>query len=290
MNKLFCPDQFIKFNMELAVMLGDDRQALLLSTFNYWIERNERENINFKDGYHWVYNSYKGWQEKYFPCWSESKVKKLILELEKQKILISDNHNKLAIDKTKWYRINHTLLEQKYEEFKKERPLVQNELSNGSKQTVEQSEMNQPLPESTSKNTSSSSICDESGGMPTSDRNGDSVPTEEVPHTSSADDVSLIADEFLRLRGGFFLSPRDQQEVIEVVEQGVKASDAIVWLSEIFTSYNANAVHNRKKISSFSYCSPGLLDRHYAKYHAPVKQANTSRTKKQHRLEDFDLD
>lgn len=88
----------------LAVKVGLN-EAIVLQQFHYWLQRS----TNVRDGYKWVYNSYKEWN-KQFPFWGLNTLKRAITSLEKSGYLISGNYNKAGFDKTKWYRINYELL------------------------------------------------------------------------------------------------------------------------------------------------------------------------------------
>lgn len=88
----------------LAVKVGLN-EAIVLQQFHYWLQRS----TNIRDGYKWVYNSYKEWN-KQFPFWGLNTLKRAITSLEKSGYLISGNYNKAGFDKTKWYRINYDLL------------------------------------------------------------------------------------------------------------------------------------------------------------------------------------
>ncbi len=89
----------------LAVKVGLN-EAIVLQQFHYWLQRS----TNVRDGYKWVYNSYKEWN-KQFPFWGLNTLKRAITSLEKSGYLISGNYNKAGFDKTKWYRINYELLD-----------------------------------------------------------------------------------------------------------------------------------------------------------------------------------
>lgn len=104
-SKLFLDVHPILVNQELAIRIGLN-QAVVLQQIHYWIEKNRANNRNFFDGYYWTYNSFEKWQ-KQFPWWSLSTIKRIFADLEKRKLLVSGNYNKLKIDRTKWYRINY---------------------------------------------------------------------------------------------------------------------------------------------------------------------------------------
>jgi len=90
------------FDTEIAEEL-DIESAIILSNFTYWILKNIANNKNIHDGKAWTYNSYET-LEKLFPYIKKDKIKRVILSLEKQDILVSRiDLNKSKFDKTKWY-------------------------------------------------------------------------------------------------------------------------------------------------------------------------------------------
>lgn len=93
---------------ELAQAIGLN-EAIVLQQVHYWCLHSEKTGNNFRDGYYWVYNSYREWQQQ-FPWWSERTIKSIFSRLEHNGLLISGNYNKLRMDRTKWYRIDHDIL------------------------------------------------------------------------------------------------------------------------------------------------------------------------------------
>jgi len=91
---------------DMAVKLGL-YEAFVLQQVHYWLLQSKHEI----EGRMWVYNTYEDWN-KQLPFMSLSTVKRAILKLEKQGILISGCFNKFRIDKTKWYTINYDLLDE----------------------------------------------------------------------------------------------------------------------------------------------------------------------------------
>lgn len=83
-------------------------EAIILQQLHYWIE-NPKAGVS-KDGYKWVHNTYKEWQEN-FPFWSESGIEKIIMRLEKSGLVISAQFSPNPWDKTKSYRIDYDVLE-----------------------------------------------------------------------------------------------------------------------------------------------------------------------------------
>ena len=52
------------------------------------------------------YDRYNEWQEQ-FTFWSPKTVKRIILKLENNGIVLSGNYNQQKTDRTKWYTINY---------------------------------------------------------------------------------------------------------------------------------------------------------------------------------------
>ena len=106
MNKvLLLSDKYpIYFSAEIAKKIGLN-EAIVLQQIHSWVLNNKKNNINFKDGYYWTYNSYKKW-DKVFIFLSESTIIRTIKKLEKSNLLIVKNYNKMKGDRTRWYRVN----------------------------------------------------------------------------------------------------------------------------------------------------------------------------------------
>lgn len=104
MNSLLISEPPLQVLPSLAEKVGLN-EAIVLQQFHYWLERSN----NVQDGYRWIYNSYKKWNEQ-FPFWSNATLRRTINSLEKQGVLITANYNKAGFDKTKWYRIDYEWL------------------------------------------------------------------------------------------------------------------------------------------------------------------------------------
>jgi hypothetical protein len=85
----------------LAKAIGIN-EALFVQQIHYWLVKSK----NIHDGQRWVFNSYPKWQEQ-LPWLSVVGIKGIVRRLEKEKIIITGIFNKLAMDKTKWYRVNY---------------------------------------------------------------------------------------------------------------------------------------------------------------------------------------
>ena len=153
MTKYLIDDQPLIVLPKLAQRVGLN-ESLFLQQLHYWLLQKR----NIRDGYYWAFNSYPEWL-KQFPFWSESTLKRTVNSLEKSGLVITGNYNSMKIDKTKWYRIDYKVLKEitsDIEEFDGKASndeSVQNDLTNGSKRTDEDIDLNRPIPEITTETT-----------------------------------------------------------------------------------------------------------------------------------------
>ena len=82
-----------------AVMYGIN-EAVVLSQLRHWCSKPHQD----KDEKHWVYNSYKQWQEV-MPWMSESTIKRVITKLEGLGLIVSEQRSTNE-GKVKFYRLN----------------------------------------------------------------------------------------------------------------------------------------------------------------------------------------
>lgn len=88
------------FSRAIACELGYD-EAIVIQQIHY-TATNER------DGRLWAYNTSKDWQEKHFPFWSESKVKRVFSRLESLGVVLKTaRYNHFGFDRTLWYAIDY---------------------------------------------------------------------------------------------------------------------------------------------------------------------------------------
>ena len=95
----------VVIDRELATVIGLN-EAIILQQMQYWIKKSEH---NF-DGKTWIYNSVSQWK-KQFPFWSESTIDRTIRSLDKLGLLFIGNYNRDRRDRTKWYSINYSQLD-----------------------------------------------------------------------------------------------------------------------------------------------------------------------------------
>lgn len=93
------------FRVEDAVNHGVDK-AVILSNLRFWLSLNKdkKSKPHCHDGYYWVYNSAKE-LATLFPYFTQSKVQRLLKQLEKDKVILVGNYNKVKYDRTRWYSL-----------------------------------------------------------------------------------------------------------------------------------------------------------------------------------------
>lgn len=103
--KLLIDEQPLQLLPSLVNLVGMNGAVFLQQLhFRSLISRNVAE------GHVWIYKTYSDWTEE-FTFWSSNTIRRIINDLEDKGYVISTNkHNKLKIDKTKWYRIDYTKL------------------------------------------------------------------------------------------------------------------------------------------------------------------------------------
>jgi len=149
MSKLLIDEKPIMILPELAQKIGL-HEAVLLQQIHYWLESSEHK----REGKKWIYNTYPEWQ-KQLPFWSESTIKRAILSLEKQGLILTGNFNRKKMDKTKWYTVDYKVLEGLGTD---EQTLLtsstdQHDMNSGSDWPMEEVIVTQAIPESTTEST-----------------------------------------------------------------------------------------------------------------------------------------
>ena len=156
-NELFVDkSKTLIINTDLALVLGDLNEAIVLNQLNYWLGINRKAGKNFIDDRYWVYNSYSDWKAKDFPYWSEKTIQRTFTRLENKGVVVSANYNKLGIDKTKWYTIDTEKLQELVDEFNSHEDKMTNRQDNMTdrqdKMTCREGQCDRPLPEITTEN------------------------------------------------------------------------------------------------------------------------------------------
>ena len=108
-SHLLINEQALQVLPSLAVAIGLN-EAIALQQIHYWLNNAKNAGRIDKDGNKWVYNTYSQWKEDNFPFWSEDKIQRIFLSLEKQEVLISRQLDAKMRDMTKFYRIDYDKL------------------------------------------------------------------------------------------------------------------------------------------------------------------------------------
>lgn len=91
------------FDDEIAACIGLN-EAIMLNSFDYWVQKNKDNEINFHDGHYWTYNTLEAFK-KQFPFWSIRTIKRIIRSLKKNGYISTACYNKPSTDRTSWYTI-----------------------------------------------------------------------------------------------------------------------------------------------------------------------------------------
>lgn len=92
------------FNIHIAKELGIE-EAVVISNFQWWLNKNAANGINQHDGRTWTYNTQEA-LVKLFPYMNRNKIRYVIDGLVKSGILVKGNYNKSTYDRTVWYAFN----------------------------------------------------------------------------------------------------------------------------------------------------------------------------------------
>ena len=151
----------ISFNMDIASEHGVD-VAIMVHHIAFWNARNEANKKTQKDGIGWTYNTYEAFS-KLYPFWSPSQTKRILTKAKKQGAIKTANFNKKNYDRTLWYSITDSIrdlyeisshrTDENVKSKGRNRPMHETESSKGIDESV------QPIPVSTTVNTSVSTSC-----------------------------------------------------------------------------------------------------------------------------------
>lgn len=190
-------------NTDLALVLGDLNEAIVLNQLNYWLEINKKAEKNLVDGKYWVYNSYSDWRINNFPYWSEKTIQRTFTRLENKGVVVSANYNKLAIDKTKWYTIDTEKLQELVDEFESDKDNMTNRhdsmTDRQDKMSCREGQSDRPLPEITTENINRDYITENKYALSESkdSSRGDIYAFSTEKGGSKSDVIKNIAVEFV---------------------------------------------------------------------------------------------
>ena len=84
-------------------------EAIFLDAILFWYRTNRANNLNFRDGRWWTYNSIKA-LETVFPWWSAKQVRRIAASCREQGALIVGEFNQDRRDRSLWYTPSDGLL------------------------------------------------------------------------------------------------------------------------------------------------------------------------------------
>jgi hypothetical protein len=158
MSKVLFDEHPIVLSKPLANALGLEG-AVFVQQLHYRLQQKQsnpdKYRSSFAEGYFWEFNTVQQWLDKMPFLGSESKFKRLLARLREVGILVVGQFNKMAIDKTNWYRLDYDALEKLVN-----RPSGQNDPSRVSKwpdgSGQNEPTNNQRFPENPTENPTSS--------------------------------------------------------------------------------------------------------------------------------------
>lgn len=269
-------DKVVMTSVDLAVIIGDCEEAIVLNQISYWLEKYKEVNHNLKDGRYWVYNSYQKWHEDNFPFWNPSKIKRIFRSLENKGLLISANYNSAVFDKTKWYTIDYDKLQSmtdNYESKKKSQKVIKGVLVEDEPPLVKNDQSlpasDQPIPENTIREYSTENTVKEHALLSTkvdnrekymvsrtkSAQNSGASPKKKEPTVDPDDFIkskeSVLKDELHRLYSN---NPKNifttEQQENDWVDKEYNSLTAIIF--EFNHQYKASTGFDAKNLSDES--------------------------------------
>ena len=138
-NPLNDGNNILVVDKHLAKLIGLN-ESIVLRQLDNWLRSRFSKEMEDK---HWVYNTYKQWQDdKNFPFWSISTIRRIFDNLEKNELVITTSKfNKVKYDKTKWYTINYDKV---LEMIPTEKASVHSEKATAQNEQTDVSKMNRP--------------------------------------------------------------------------------------------------------------------------------------------------
>lgn len=91
------------FSVEIAAKLGLNA-AILLDNLGFWIAKNEANNVNFRDGNYWTFNSMKAFATL-FPYMTKRQIEFALKKLKDEGLIVTANYNEQKYDRTLWYAL-----------------------------------------------------------------------------------------------------------------------------------------------------------------------------------------
>ncbi|MFA2606266.1 hypothetical protein ABR763_26195 [Bacillus cereus] len=84
-----------------------------------------------------------------------------------------------------------------------------------------------------------------------------------VEETPSQEQVNIITDKYMRLKGRGFPGPDDYSTANQLLQEGVPFNEILFYLDECFQNYKPK--HSMDRINSFRYCASYIYNRWHSK-------------------------
>lgn len=89
------------FDIDHALKYGVN-ESIMISNFQFWIQKNKANGTHLHDGRTWTYNSVNAFKE-IFPYWNNGQIRRCLESLVKQEVLVKGDYNKNRYERTLWY-------------------------------------------------------------------------------------------------------------------------------------------------------------------------------------------
>ncbi|OIJ12687.1 hypothetical protein BKP37_12865 [Anaerobacillus alkalilacustris] len=226
----------------LATSIGLNK-AIVLQQAHYWLNKSTHN----REGIRWFYKTYSEWKVE-FPFWSDRTIRRTISDLEKDKLLVTANFNKMKADHTKWYTINYQILKNLMT-----KPCGQNDQAMWSSCPDGVANMTKAIPDIT---TDINDYEDDKENKVNLEKKSQNQMRENA--------IQQLEQCYLQRRGsGLIISPSDIQAIVEVIDQGINLQDAMNWTNEVFDNFKPKHSHDR--INSFNYIAQYIFTKQYEK-------------------------
>lgn len=113
-HKLLLDTPPLVLQKEMAVALNSLDKAVVLQQIHFccYSAKEQGAQYKYRDGRWWVYNSYPDWKADHFPFWSESKIGRILRELEEEGLIIAAQLDAYKYNQSKWYAVDYDALNQ----------------------------------------------------------------------------------------------------------------------------------------------------------------------------------
>lgn len=108
------------FDPDIAVQVGVNA-AIIYQNLFFWIEKNEADGHNYRDGRYWTYNSVSAYA-KLLPYLTLKQIRTAIERLIDNGLILKGNYNEDRYDRTAWYALTQPIFPTGHVELPAEEP------------------------------------------------------------------------------------------------------------------------------------------------------------------------